>query len=64
MRSALRAAYSARMWGLFLEEPKQRPVVCGECAHSEFVHGDLDRHCLYSGCVCPSFRPILVVPST
>ncbi|MDP9184769.1 MAG: hypothetical protein M3O29_03755 [Actinomycetota bacterium] len=33
-----------------------RRVLCTNCAHTEFVHGDVDaRRCLYSECGCERF---------
>jgi hypothetical protein len=36
--------------------PDTRRVLCAMCAHTEFVHGDVDaRRCLYSECGCAGF---------
>jgi hypothetical protein len=33
-----------------------RRVLCTNCMHTEFVHGDVDaRRCLYSECGCERF---------
>ena len=38
-----------------LRAPDPRRILCAVCEHTEFVHGDLDRSCLYSECDCSAF---------
>jgi hypothetical protein len=41
---------------VILVRPEPQRVYCGECSHSEFVHGDIAaRRCLYSECQCGGF---------